>query len=36
VYYAPGELESALREAGFDRCEIRRTERYFLMGTALR
>ncbi len=36
VYYAPGELESALREAGFDRCEIRQTERYFLMGTALR
>jgi demethylmenaquinone methyltransferase/2-methoxy-6-polyprenyl-1,4-benzoquinol methylase len=36
VYYAPGELESALREAGFDRSEVRETERYFLMGTALR
>ncbi|MDQ3554186.1 MAG: class I SAM-dependent methyltransferase [Chloroflexota bacterium] len=36
VYYARGELESALAEAGFDRCEIRQTERYFLMGTATR
>jgi demethylmenaquinone methyltransferase/2-methoxy-6-polyprenyl-1,4-benzoquinol methylase len=36
VYYAPAELETALREAGFDRSEVRETERYFLMGTALR
>ncbi len=36
VYYAPVELESALAEAGFDRCEIGQTERYFLMGTATR
>ena len=36
VYYAPAELETALRDAGFDRSEVRETERYFLMGTALR
>ncbi|MBA3851080.1 MAG: class I SAM-dependent methyltransferase [Chloroflexi bacterium] len=36
VYYAPDELEEALREAGFGRCEVRQTERYFLMGTAVR
>jgi demethylmenaquinone methyltransferase/2-methoxy-6-polyprenyl-1,4-benzoquinol methylase len=34
IYYAPDELESALREAGFSAAEVTTTSRFFLLGRA--
>jgi hypothetical protein len=34
VYYAPDELEAALRAAGFAAAEVTTTGRFFLLGRA--
>jgi demethylmenaquinone methyltransferase/2-methoxy-6-polyprenyl-1,4-benzoquinol methylase len=34
-YYEPGELERALREAGFDAVHVETTSRFFLLGSAV-
>lgn len=36
VYHAAGELESALRRAGFADIEVVTTERFFVLGSARR